>query len=72
MLAMGRERHGFLPARNDDIRIAKGDLLHAKRDGATAQPQVQASDTFVVDRKINVTVAEVGNSATIVAPTTVR
>ncbi len=36
--------------------------------GSTAQPQVQASDTFVVDRKINVTVAEVGNSATIVAP----
>ncbi len=36
MRGMGGKRHGFLTTRDNDIRIAIGDLLHGKRDGAQA------------------------------------
>lgn len=36
--------------------------------GGVSQPQQSASDTFVVDRKINLTVAEDGSSTTVVVP----
>jgi len=36
--------------------------------GGVAQPVVSASDTFTVDRKINLTVAEVGSTTTQVSP----
>ena len=36
--------------------------------GGVSQNQVSASNTFTVDRKINLTVAEVGNSTTSVSP----
>ena len=36
--------------------------------GGVAQTQIAASDTFTVDRKINLTVAEVGSSTTQVSP----
>lgn len=38
------------------------------RVGGTQQTAVQASDTFVVDRKVNVTISEVGNTTTSVSP----
>lgn len=38
------------------------------RVGAAQQTAVQASDTFVVDRKVNVTISEVGNTTTSVSP----
>ncbi len=40
--------------------------------GGSAQPNVQASDTFVVDRKVNLLVNEISNSATRVAPNTLQ
>jgi uncharacterized repeat protein (TIGR01451 family) len=36
--------------------------------GGVAQTNISASDTFTVDRKINVTVAQVGTTTTVVAP----
>lgn len=36
--------------------------------GAVAQPAISDGDTFVVDRKINLTVAEVGTATTVVVP----
>lgn len=38
------------------------------RVGGMQQTAVQASDTFVVDRKVNVTISEVGNTTTSVSP----
>lgn len=38
------------------------------RVGTVQQTAVQASDTFVVDRKINLTISEVGNATTSVSP----
>ena len=37
MRAMRRHRHRFLPAGDDDLGVAGGDLLHAERDGAQAR-----------------------------------
>ena len=34
MRAVRRHRHRFLPAGDDDVGVAGGDLLHAERDGA--------------------------------------
>ncbi len=36
--------------------------------GGVAQPQQSANNTFVVDRRVNLTVAEIGNVTTTVAP----
>ncbi len=36
--------------------------------GGVSQPQLSANNTFTVDTKVNVTVAEVGNATTTVAP----
>jgi hypothetical protein len=37
MLAVLRQRHGFLAAGDDDVGVAIGDLLQADRDGAQAR-----------------------------------
>ena len=37
VLGMRRKRHRFLPAGDDHLGIAGGDLLHAERDGAQAR-----------------------------------
>ena len=46
----------------------KNDVTVSYQVGGVAQTDVTASDTFVVDRKINLTVSEVGGTATTVTP----